>query len=59
MEAGHEYGRWQGVERKKRVGMYLRRRIQRYTVKKNCEFRKSSELNGRIFVLRGWLVPGE
>lgn len=46
-------------ERRECAWMYLRRRIQRYAVKKNCEFGKSFELNDRIFVLRAWLVTGE
>lgn len=41
-------------ERKRGECMYLgRRRIQRYTVKKNDEFRKSSKSKYGIFVLTG------
>lgn len=41
-------------ERERGECMYLgRRRIQRYTVKKNDEFRKSSKSKYGIFVLTG------
>lgn len=66
METRHEYGMrdWRERERGREleenmcVCVYLlgRKIIQRYTVKKNYEFRKFYKWNCRIFVLRGWLL---